>query len=190
MKTHPFLRCVGACRSLPVTRTSDYAAVRSDDSDSQTLAALGATRVQDGTARTGSHARTETVSALATDDGRLVGTFHFSLARLYTAEISKKPGLARQEKRSDAAPGQACQARSAANLELDSSFCISVNHLDPLKPDPAAWRLTKIANMASSFAGGRLIARARRPCGRSCMKSGDQADEISAQPVDNLSCRR
>lgn len=48
--------------------------------DSQTLAALGAASVQNQTATTGSHACAEAVRALATNDGRLVSTFHGGLA--------------------------------------------------------------------------------------------------------------
>ena len=48
--------------------------------DSQTLATLGATSVDDGTARTGSHANAETVGTLAAGNGRLIGTFHLVLA--------------------------------------------------------------------------------------------------------------
>ena len=77
MRTHPFLRCVDACRSLPATRTRDYASVPREALDGE---------------------------ALAADDGRLVGTFHLGLAWLSAAEISKKPGLARQVNQCIAAP--------------------------------------------------------------------------------------
>ena len=46
------------------------------DLDGQTLAALGAASVQDGAASAGFHAHAETMGALATGNGRLVGTFH------------------------------------------------------------------------------------------------------------------
>ena len=49
-------------------------------SDSQALAALGAACVQHGTATAGLHADTETVGALATGNGRLIGTFHDALS--------------------------------------------------------------------------------------------------------------
>jgi hypothetical protein len=49
--------------------------------DSQALTALGAACVQDTTATTGSHTCAEAVRALATDDGRLVSTFHGGLAK-------------------------------------------------------------------------------------------------------------
>lgn len=44
--------------------------------DRQAMTALGAARGQNGTATTGARADEETVSALATDDGRLIGAFH------------------------------------------------------------------------------------------------------------------
>ena len=160
MRTHPFLRCVGACRSLPVTRTYDYAAVRLSDSDGEALAAFGAACVQHGTTRTGGHACAETMGALAADDGRLVSTFHFGLAKLYTAEISKKPGRARQGNQSDASPCRPLPARSAVNPELDSSFCISVNHLGGQRPDCA----DPVAEMASRAAADRQELQACQSC--------------------------
>jgi len=45
--------------------------------DCQALAALGATCVQYGAAANGCHAGAKAVSTLATDNGRLIGTFHF-----------------------------------------------------------------------------------------------------------------
>lgn len=45
-------------------------------SDRQTFATLGATRVDDGAATGGLHARAETVRTLAAHNGRLIGTFH------------------------------------------------------------------------------------------------------------------
>ena len=46
--------------------------------DGETMTALGATRGDDLAAATGAHANQEAVGAFATDDGRLVSTFHFS----------------------------------------------------------------------------------------------------------------
>ena len=46
-------------------------------SDSQALAALGATRIDDGTPAARLHAHEKAVRASATDLGSLVGTFHF-----------------------------------------------------------------------------------------------------------------
>ena len=40
------------------------------------MTSLGAARGQNGTATTGARADEETVCALTTDDGRLIGTFH------------------------------------------------------------------------------------------------------------------
>ena len=48
--------------------------------DCQALAAIGAAGVQNLTATTGSHTCAEAVRALATNDGRLVSTFHGGLA--------------------------------------------------------------------------------------------------------------
>jgi hypothetical protein len=45
--------------------------------DRQALAAFGAACVQYSAAANGCHAGAKTVSTLATDNGRLVGTFHF-----------------------------------------------------------------------------------------------------------------
>jgi hypothetical protein len=47
----------------------------------QTLATLGATRVDDGTTATGLHAHQKTVGAGAADFGRLVCAFHGELPR-------------------------------------------------------------------------------------------------------------
>jgi hypothetical protein len=44
--------------------------------DSQTMAALGTTGGQDSTTTASTRANEETVGTLATDDGRLIGTFH------------------------------------------------------------------------------------------------------------------
>lgn len=44
--------------------------------DCQAVAALGATSSQNGAATAGARADEETVGALTTDDGRLIGTFH------------------------------------------------------------------------------------------------------------------
>jgi hypothetical protein len=44
--------------------------------DGQTMTALGTARGQNGTATTSARANEETMSALATNDGRLIGTFH------------------------------------------------------------------------------------------------------------------
>ena len=54
-------------------------------SDCETLAAFRTAGIQNRATATGSHARAETVSALAADDGRLVGTFHYG-----SRSISKK----------------------------------------------------------------------------------------------------
>lgn len=48
--------------------------------DGQALTALGAACVQHGTATAGLHADTETVGALATGNGRLIGTLHDALS--------------------------------------------------------------------------------------------------------------
>ena len=61
----------------PLTPGKDLKAL---ESDGQTLAALGAACVQHGTATTGLHADAEAVGALATGNGRLIGTFHDALS--------------------------------------------------------------------------------------------------------------
>jgi hypothetical protein len=48
----------------------------SGGSDRQTLAALGATGIDDRAATFGLHASAESVGALATNDGRLISAFH------------------------------------------------------------------------------------------------------------------
>ena len=50
----------------------------SDLLDGETMTALGATSGDDLATATGAHADQEAVGALATDDGRLVSTFHFT----------------------------------------------------------------------------------------------------------------
>ena len=83
MKTHPFLRYAERARnraSLRLSLLEPRSTGRYLGLDSQALAALGAACVQDLAATTGSHACAEAVRALATDDGRLVSTFHGGLA--------------------------------------------------------------------------------------------------------------
>ena len=46
--------------------------------DGETMTALGATSGDNLATATGGHADQEAVGALATDDGRLVSTFHFA----------------------------------------------------------------------------------------------------------------
>src|SRR6476661_3807043 len=82
MKIHPFL--AGAAPGyraratlLRSRRHEGQAGGRQATSDGQTLAAFGAAGVDHGTAAFGGHANAEAVRALATDDGGLVGTFHY-----------------------------------------------------------------------------------------------------------------
>ena len=70
--------------SLPAKRS-----VRRLESDGETLATLGTTCRDDGTATTGLHANEEAVRASATDFGRLIGTLH----------DEKSPGNPRLEQR-------------------------------------------------------------------------------------------
>jgi hypothetical protein len=67
--------------------------------DGETLATFGATRVQDSTAGTRSHASAETMGAFAANDRRLKSTFHRSLAKLFGAENRANPTLDRQQGR-------------------------------------------------------------------------------------------
>jgi hypothetical protein len=61
--------------------------------DGQTLAALGATSVDHGTATLGLHANQETVGTGAADFGRLVSTFHVGSLRRFSICVGKAPRL-------------------------------------------------------------------------------------------------
>ena len=61
--------------------------------DGQTLAALGATCVDHGTATLGLHANQETVGTGAADLGRLVSTFHVGSSRRFSICVGKAPCL-------------------------------------------------------------------------------------------------
>jgi hypothetical protein len=87
--------------------------------DSQALAALGATSVQHGAATAGSHTDTETVGALAADDGRLVSTFHLGLAK------AKMGG----NHAAHSCLVNAHKTQQAVNPQLNLNFCLYVNYL-------------------------------------------------------------
>jgi hypothetical protein len=53
------------------------------------MAAFGTTRIDDGAPTASLHANKKTMSALATGNGRLIGTFHFLLP--FCMEWAKKP---------------------------------------------------------------------------------------------------
>jgi hypothetical protein len=88
MKTHPFLRFADrannlankSAKNLADRRSRQQQAGQSGLSNSQALAALGAACVQHGAATAGCHTGAEAMRALAADNGRLVGTFHYGLA--------------------------------------------------------------------------------------------------------------
>jgi hypothetical protein len=109
---------------LPDTLAGRYAQLALDG---ETLAALRTTGVQNRATAAGGHASAETVGALAANNGRLVGTFHDG-SRL----ISKKSVKIRRLSGQYGVRQRLHQPKStldAENPELDSIFCISVNHL-------------------------------------------------------------
>ena len=124
MKNHPFSRCAGCVRScVNVLRSRRLLLGAVLGLDSQALAALGAASIQHGAATAGSHANTETMGALAADDGRLVSTFHFGLASQQKwVGTSRGPFLFR------VMDGKH-KTRQAVNPQLNLNFCLSVNYL-------------------------------------------------------------
>lgn len=103
------------------------------------LATLGATCVQHCTATTSCHTGAETMSALATNDGRLVSTFHFNLAnqQLFNRNITRGQcaidnKLAHADAvRTDANPGHDMNSNicGGVNIRLNRIFSLPVNHL-------------------------------------------------------------
>src|SRR3546814_9576152 len=77
--THRRLRQLYTAGALP----------RSVRSNGQALAALGATRIENGAAAARFHAHAKAVGALATGNGRLVSTFHGMIQRSeeHTSEL-------------------------------------------------------------------------------------------------------
>jgi hypothetical protein len=69
---------LGSQQSMLSAKTidGDATTAQSGSSNTQTLATLGTTGTNDGTATTRAHAHEETMGTLAAHDGRLIGTFH------------------------------------------------------------------------------------------------------------------
>jgi hypothetical protein len=80
MKIHPFLRFADRVHNPCDRRSRQQQADGLPGLNSQALAALGTTCIQNCTAATGCHTGAETMGALAAYDGRLVSTFHCGLA--------------------------------------------------------------------------------------------------------------
>jgi len=107
--------------------------------DSQALAALGATRVQDSAATAGSHADTETVGALAADDGRLVSTFHFLVSLICKNGWDQMGEIIFYAAHSCLVATH--KTRQAVNPQLNLNFCLSVNNLGKYPKGKAQRRL-------------------------------------------------
>jgi hypothetical protein len=73
MKNHPLSLI------LHPSQTPESLGCSLHPSHSQTLAALGTTGVDHCAAAFGGHTSAEAVCALATNDGRLIGAFHFNI---------------------------------------------------------------------------------------------------------------
>jgi hypothetical protein len=93
MKTHPFLRFADRAnnpvKELGDRRSRQQQAGQLGLNNSQALATLGAACVQHGAAAAGCHTGAEAMRALAADNGRLVGTFHYGLAKSAKIKIGR-----------------------------------------------------------------------------------------------------